>query len=656
MEIEVESGDLFLVSRPCHKMDMMSMAICYGAKVVGNSDWDHLGIVVEDPHTKELHLLEANLSGVSLYPLKDRILRSKASLFAVRKLLNNPGSPSTSEEGDGTEKKEALWRLAKRYHNKKYNDSFLQMAAAAVSSYKSFLRQWLGLAQEERLWQAKVNTINRHLESRAKRTRRSLLDRAMIAVKRELIDQIADVERQLAQLAAQERAIAEQKEEKKPQQAVSEVTTEERYFCSQLVAEVLMDLLSMSKDRQPHHYLPADFSSGARSAVLADAFRASQYRHSCDLVVRQEDIDSIEPLPGKLKITLALPKAGKKIRFGLNKGDLLPAEIARQLVDLPPSCRLQVSGDIHVLSAAHPSDVLDTQDVQVLGVLRKEMDSQAILLLLRLLREKHKDIYLQAEHRSSLTISHAQTTPTAPFPTAEEVALQQQALLAEEVWRIVWPTICNGDLSYFHGIEHIDIPALATAILRQPPSARELHRLNDTWETFLKVIDLESVVLRDPFHPKQHPVPRIEEIVWLFLLFEEFVSTNDEETLFLFFVDRFVHKYHRHHSLPQDMHSVDRLVRRIMSSAQVWKGKSCHEDKGKSSDQSQWMQILPAVALPSLYVPKWWASHSSDTSQRANTRDRFRSPVFSSMKSAQMDGIVANFVNKGRPRLTRSDT
>ena len=87
----IEAGDLILFSRSCTSMDVISGCICIAAKIGSLSEWDHVGIVVENPEG-ELCVLEANMSGVSCHRLEDRLRRTRSKI-AVRSL----SGPKTKE-------------------------------------------------------------------------------------------------------------------------------------------------------------------------------------------------------------------------------------------------------------------------------------------------------------------------------------------------------------------------------------------------------------------------------------------------------------------------------------------------------------------------------------------------------------------------------
>lgn len=87
--MEVDTGDIVLFDRPCLSMGIWGGMICMGAKFLGGTKWDHVGVVIRDPETKELFVLEAALSGVKLRSFNERIKRSKSNAIAIRRLQVN---------------------------------------------------------------------------------------------------------------------------------------------------------------------------------------------------------------------------------------------------------------------------------------------------------------------------------------------------------------------------------------------------------------------------------------------------------------------------------------------------------------------------------------------------------------------------------------
>ncbi|KAK4531336.1 hypothetical protein CCYA_CCYA07G2193 [Cyanidiococcus yangmingshanensis] len=81
----LDAGDIVLFNRRCLAMAPLGALICAVAKAMSNSRWDHVGIVVRK-EDGSLHLLEANLSGVTLRPLDERIRRSRSNEIAFRRL------------------------------------------------------------------------------------------------------------------------------------------------------------------------------------------------------------------------------------------------------------------------------------------------------------------------------------------------------------------------------------------------------------------------------------------------------------------------------------------------------------------------------------------------------------------------------------------
>ncbi|CAM9820453.1 unnamed protein product [Ascophyllum nodosum] len=75
-----------LFDRPCFMMgSLFGAAICSAAKVVGDSPFDHIGVVVRQEDGSNV-LVEASFSGIAVRPLCERIRRSSANQICVRRL------------------------------------------------------------------------------------------------------------------------------------------------------------------------------------------------------------------------------------------------------------------------------------------------------------------------------------------------------------------------------------------------------------------------------------------------------------------------------------------------------------------------------------------------------------------------------------------
>lgn len=93
-DLNIDTGDVVLFDRSCSSMGLYGGAICVCAKLFGQTQWDHNGVVVRAPWLApdaqtpedELFLLEAALTGVKLRPLVARILLSRGHEVAVRRL------------------------------------------------------------------------------------------------------------------------------------------------------------------------------------------------------------------------------------------------------------------------------------------------------------------------------------------------------------------------------------------------------------------------------------------------------------------------------------------------------------------------------------------------------------------------------------------
>jgi hypothetical protein len=135
VHVSIESGDILLFSRPCLAMDPLSAFICTGAKLIAYSSYDHVAIAVENPETKKFFCLEANMNGVTLHPLIDRLSRTSAREIVVRKLIP-PSSPSTTSASyESAAFKAKLWQYATENASKKYNSSLQDLSMSSVTSH-----------------------------------------------------------------------------------------------------------------------------------------------------------------------------------------------------------------------------------------------------------------------------------------------------------------------------------------------------------------------------------------------------------------------------------------------------------------------------------------------------------------------------------------
>eukprot|EP00166_Cyanidium_caldarium_P004658 ctg_5047.g594 len=85
-------------------MAPLGAAICGVSKALSNSRWDHVGVVVRKDDGN-LYLLEANLSGVTLRPLEERLRRSRSNEIALRRLSivrnDQPGGDAVQRDSPG---------------------------------------------------------------------------------------------------------------------------------------------------------------------------------------------------------------------------------------------------------------------------------------------------------------------------------------------------------------------------------------------------------------------------------------------------------------------------------------------------------------------------------------------------------------------------
>jgi cAMP-dependent protein kinase regulator len=234
----LDSGDVVLFNRRCMSMSPQGAALCAVAKLLSNSRWDHVGIVVRHPTSKDLLFLEADFGGVKLRSLTERVRRSKSNEIAVRKL--------SIVRTDAMRAK--LYAFASRMLGRPYEigtADFL-MARVADPYSKSDRDRRHALLVEKR---AAVHEIDRELRS----VTLTPTSRRVLSVERaRVVKLIADLESALIQeLGA-------------PNSAVQNAASKDdlsRVFCSELVAAAYQDIGLLDSYPLAGGYNPKDFSS-----------------------------------------------------------------------------------------------------------------------------------------------------------------------------------------------------------------------------------------------------------------------------------------------------------------------------------------------------------------------------------------------------------
>ncbi|KAG9413072.1 hypothetical protein AC1031_016087 [Aphanomyces cochlioides] len=87
-ELQLDTGDVVLFDRKCNLMSVYGAVICHGAKLVGQTRWDHNGVIYKTDDGK-LMFLEAAMTGVKLRPLIDRIRHSRSFEVRIQKVEVN---------------------------------------------------------------------------------------------------------------------------------------------------------------------------------------------------------------------------------------------------------------------------------------------------------------------------------------------------------------------------------------------------------------------------------------------------------------------------------------------------------------------------------------------------------------------------------------
>lgn len=245
MKFLIEAGDIILFSRPCFVMDPFSCFLCLGAKAFSGSPYDHVGLVVEDPTSAELYIVEANRNGVTFLPLKDRLLRSRSHIISVRKVFGR--SSSFPRE---------LWRVAADYKNHAYNESLHHLSSAIVSSH---------------LQHASDQELRRHADLFFRLSALEALlppeESYSMPFLSKVLNYFKEVDKNVDHPPLQEqieqlrRELIHLQNNIHPAENLDTMLRIRRVNCSQLVAEILIRMKVLPGGRSALHYLPADFSS-----------------------------------------------------------------------------------------------------------------------------------------------------------------------------------------------------------------------------------------------------------------------------------------------------------------------------------------------------------------------------------------------------------
>jgi hypothetical protein len=253
VQVHIDDGDVLIFDRPCTSMDPLSAVICIGAKLSTISAWDHVGIVVRG-HDGNLNVLEANMSGVTIRPLNDRIKKSKSNKIAVRKLYGAK-PPEFSDK---------LTTLAYSVVGKSYNSSMkdfinaLYTSYADYSSYKtlSHIKYISNTLNQLQIELQSINEIHYPLHYHI------------------ILHRISDMANNKTYLLDKSKTLLNNSNSK-------EVYARETYFCSHLVASVYHHLGVIDNIRMQHTYIPAEFSS---SSVTQGVILGRGYAFSPDIV------------------------------------------------------------------------------------------------------------------------------------------------------------------------------------------------------------------------------------------------------------------------------------------------------------------------------------------------------------------------------------
>lgn len=255
-DLHVDAGDVIIFDRACSSMNLYGGAICVCAKFFGNTQWDHNGVVVRDPHydpasTNEsddnsggLYLIEASLTGVKMRPLVERIMRSKSFEVAVRKLQVHRSDDFVTR----------AWEFAQSVLNSPYEDRPQMMFNAGVKVPTRIERERLfDLVVTKKKELANLDSDLKH------RLHMPEFERNALLKERELV--YTHYHALVEQLSQKERSIFEN-------ERIAQPHAKSKMFCSQLVAGLYQHLGLLLPYPSANSYLPKHFSSNDGEGYL----------------------------------------------------------------------------------------------------------------------------------------------------------------------------------------------------------------------------------------------------------------------------------------------------------------------------------------------------------------------------------------------------
>lgn len=376
----IEAGDLILLSRRCDQMTPVPAVICFSAKGLGGSEIDHLGLVVFNPETQKLCLMEANMNGVTVYPLLDRLAKTSASKIVLRKLHK---LSSDAQQSPITTK--SSWNIYLEYANAKYNSSFVEMIDGLIASHTSAVTNDGSTMECYKQKEYELQLINHFLQKRSANSK--ILTHYL----------------QLAQLSCQKDLIALENQIRSFPSVAKAPTSS--VFCSQMIAEILLRYNVISSNRKPHHFIPADFSSKASTNSLTTS---ADFAYSPDYCLKQGSKSpsfQLKEANGVIHVSLA-PVS----ELFLHSGDVISGDILTQFTSQEgqdQAISFTFSGKIAIVMSDYHSIILSSTDNS------QEVDLGA---LIQQLKSANKQFYLLA--RSHVQIKLTNKTRSLASATA----------------------------------------------------------------------------------------------------------------------------------------------------------------------------------------------------------------------------------------------
>ena len=234
----LDTGDIILFNRPCLSMGFYGGLICAGAKIIGRSPWDHVGVIIRHPELDTLFVLEASLRGVVMRPLDARVDKSSAHEVSIRRLSHVRSLHQNALF------RQCAYDFALEMKNRPYEDRIRPLFNAAFPVPTRLEREYLS------------STLS-HFEEKINRMEEAFNNIITTFEEKPMRMEILKLETERKKIQERMKVI----EEKKAVSFFENKEDQSQFFCSELVAALYIRLGILPTYPPSNSYIPYHFTS-----------------------------------------------------------------------------------------------------------------------------------------------------------------------------------------------------------------------------------------------------------------------------------------------------------------------------------------------------------------------------------------------------------